>query len=533
MQFESALLESLRADIEQASYRVSDVRALLGASADDARLRGVFVPAMVVLSEREVTPLSLMIRAFLLGETLSEGEFDLAFPTLLGAGLVNLGVIAAQDGGFRVQLSLNPIELLDPSSRATPQPAADWWILSDLDDQLRFGPARSDHVMGVGGATRSLLAQLPLGDVWMVPPNALDLGTGCGIVALYLRRAGVAQVVATDISERALTFAAANAVLNRLSDGVTFVQGDLFAPVAGRSFDLIASNPPFVITPRSTDVSAERYEYRDGGLVGDELARRVVTEAAGYLSPGGTLVCLANWESHWGRQGLHRVADWVSEAEGAHGVLASWVIERDRLEPSRYAETWIRDGGTRTDDPEFATLMRAWLDDFNARRVTAIGLGSIRVQKLNPAQQNRVSLQQSESLSRIEYAPEPFAQAQLGATFNRVFQTAIATSFMTDAEVLAGFWIHAESIIENREHKPGVEAPFAIQLHIDRPLARLVQADPLLAAAVGACDGELTLQQISDALAQILELEADACAEALVTGVRELVWLGMLETPQR
>ena len=51
---------------------------------------------------------------------------------------------------------------------------------------------------------------------------------------------------------------------------------------------------------------------------------------------------------------------------------------------------------------------------------------------------------------------------------------------------------------------------------------------PRAAAAVGACDGELTLGQIADALAQILEVDADACAEALTAGVRELVWFGML-----
>lgn len=531
MQLKTELLESLRADIEQAAYRVSDVRALLGASADDARLRGVFEPAAIVLAEREKTPLTLMVRALLLGEILSQAELDAAFPQLRCVGLAELGIVAAAAAGFRVQLSLNPIELPDVDDASGG--VCDWWILSDLDDQLRLGPARSDHVMGIGGATRSLLAQLPLGDVPALPYRALDLGTGCGVVALYLSRAGVHEVVASDISERALHFAAANAVLNQVNDTVSFVQGDLFAPVTGQTFDLIASNPPFVITPRNADENVERYEYRDGGLVGDELARRVVSEAPGFLANDGTLVCLANWESHWGQQGLHRVAEWIEEAGQTHGALAAWVIERDRLEPIRYAETWIRDGGTRTDHAEFSEMMRAWLGDFAERRVTSIGLGSIRLQKLRSVQQDAGSGQPSATVLRSEYAPEPFAQVQLGATIDRVFHNAIVCSQMSDAEILERYWIQADSITETREHKPGVDAPFSIQLHTDRPLARTVQADPLLAAAVGACDGDLTLQQIAGALAQILELEAEACAEALVTGVRELVWLGMLETPQR
>ncbi|WP_244303345.1 hypothetical protein [Leucobacter coleopterorum] len=53
-------------------------------------------------------------------------------------------------------------------------------------------------------------------------------------------------------------------------------------------------------------------------------------------------------------------------------------------------------------------------------------------------------------------------------------------------------------------------------------------ADPLLAAAVGACDGDLTLGQIADALATLLEVDAAAAEEALITSTRELVWMGIL-----
>ncbi|MBU3995357.1 MAG: SAM-dependent methyltransferase, partial [Actinobacteria bacterium] len=75
---------------------------------------------------------------------------------------------------------------------------------------------------------------------------------------------------------------------------------------------------------------------------------------------------------------------------------------------------------------------------------------------------------------------------------------------------------------------PGEEAPYAIALEASAGISRRVTADPLLAAAVGACDGELSLGQIADALATLLEVDAGAAAEALVAGVRELVWMGML-----
>src|SRR5690606_29971451 len=124
----------------------------------------------------------------------------------------------------------------------------------------------ADHVLGVGGASRTL-AEL------VVPiqvERGLDLGTGCGIQALLIAR-HAATVVATDISSRALAFAELNAQLNGVRN-IEFRLGSLFEPVEGESFDLVISNPPFVITPRASGVT--EYEYRDGGLIGDALVEQ-------------------------------------------------------------------------------------------------------------------------------------------------------------------------------------------------------------------------------------------------------------------
>src|SRR5690606_15631541 len=113
--------------------------------------------------------------------------------------------------------------------------------------------------------------------------RALDLGTGCGIQALLVSR-HASRVIATDISERALAFAELNAQLNGVHN-VEFRAGSLFEPVSGEAFDLIVSNPPFVITPRASGAPA--YEYRDGGMVGDALVERFLRAAPAHLAPGG------------------------------------------------------------------------------------------------------------------------------------------------------------------------------------------------------------------------------------------------------
>lgn len=521
------LLSRLRADLAGADFSSASVTALLGEPADGARQRGVFAPGRRALAERPTSARSTLVRLFLLGEAVTQHEIDAALPELGASGAQELGLIAAEAEDtmrgdevlgqepahadvqhYVASLSLNPVAVEDSAADAP----LEWWILSDLDDQLRRGPARPDHVMGVGGATRSLIAQAPGGRV----DRSLDLGTGCGIVALHLAQRG-GHVVATDISERALMLARANAELNGLAGAIEFRAGSLFEPVAGEQFDLILSNPPFVITPRTGDGPV--YEYRDGGLVGDALAEAVVASGPAHLAPGGTLLCLANWETPWGGNGLHRVADWITGA--GISELAAWVIERDRVDPMQYAETWARDGGARPGSVEFDELLAAWLDDFAARRIVAIGLGAIRIRREPPESM-------AEPLVHVEQATGALASVGLGAQLEQAFTAGSAAARMSDAEVLATRWLVSDAVSDERIHTPGAEAPHAITLVTDRPIARRVTADPLLAAAVGASDGDLTLGQIADALAQLLEVDPAAASEAIVSGARELAWLGML-----
>lgn len=528
------LLDLLRDDLASADYRLASVRSLLGAPADEARSRGVLLPARRVLSGREESQLGALIRLFLLGDALSGDELDRAFPSLGAEGAASLGIVEQRTversdaGGFHAALSLGAVELPDPASEAAAA-KADWWLLSDLDDHLRGGPARPDHVMGVGGATRSLLAQAPIGDGAPVPRSAFDLGTGCGVVALQLARAGVPRVVATDVSERALDLARANARLNGaqisgFEERIEFRLGNLFDPVADERFDLILSNPPFVITPRG-DEAAPVYEYRDAGLRGDELAERVVREGPALLRPGGTLLCLANWEHPWGGNGLDRVRGWIEDAQTAAGPLAGWAIERDRLDPVRYAETWARDGGSRPGEDRFDALMSAWADDFAARRIAAIGLGAVRVRR-----------EDRSAPIRVEHVSDPFSEAPgpaLGLMLDAAFDAGVSASRMSAAEMLGTRWLLDEAVEEVRAHFPGQEAPRSIVLRTVRPISRSVAADPLLAAAVGACDGELSLGQIAGALAEIFEVAESAVADALIEGVRELAWFGMLTAADR
>ncbi|MFG3338911.1 methyltransferase [Glycomyces sp. NPDC048151] len=232
-----------------------------------------------------------------------------------------------------------------------------------FSDQLpnTTGGRTREHVLGIGGASKLLMdatLRTPVG-------SALDLGTGCGVQALAL--AGHASTVtATDLSERAVAFADLNATVNGAA--LELLRGDLLAPVAGRRFDLVVANPPFVIgTP------GPGWTYRDGGREADGIAAELAAASADLLNPGGTMQFLANWLHVAGEDWAERVAGWFPDES-----VRVWVVEREKLDPLDYVRTWLRDSGEDHDADQAA----AWLDWFEAQRVEGVGFGFVSVRRV-------------------------------------------------------------------------------------------------------------------------------------------------------
>jgi ribosomal protein L3 glutamine methyltransferase len=126
--------------------------------------------------------------------------------------------------------------------------------------------------------------------------SVLDLCTGSGCLAILASlNFPNAQVDAVDISKGALEVAARNVADYGLEDRVNLLGGDLFAPVRGRQYDLIISNPPYVDAQGMADLPREcRAEPKlafDGGADGLDLVRRILQEAGRHLAPGGGLLC--------------------------------------------------------------------------------------------------------------------------------------------------------------------------------------------------------------------------------------------------
>ena len=116
------------------------------------------------------------------------------------------------------------------------------------------------------------------------------------------------------------------------------------APSSSRSaretYDLIVSNPPFVISPGA------RLTYRDGGMGGDDLCRTLVQQAGERLNDGGYAQFLANWQHVEGEEWQDRLRSWVPRGCDA------WIVQREVQDITQYAELWLRDSGDHRTDPD-------------------------------------------------------------------------------------------------------------------------------------------------------------------------------------
>jgi hypothetical protein len=488
-----ALVEALRADLEHAAYTVDGVRAVVGPVADAALHREQALPADLATRGRR-EPAAVLVRCFAIGMPVSDVDLDRALASLATAGAAELGLVETSGGEVRATCDLRPYG----------DEAHDWWVVSDQSEIAHGGPLPTDHVLGVGPASATVAQWTPRRPV----RRALDLGTGCGVQALHLATHSD-KVVTTDLSERALAFARFTTTLNDAN--VELRTGSLLEPVVGERFNLIVSNPPFVITPRRPDITT--YEYRDAGLVGDAVLKRLVQALGDHLEPAGIALLIGNWEVCAGQTWRDVWSSWLDGAG-----LDAWVVQREEQDPAEYAELWAGDSGSRNGTPGYEDLYAAWLADFAGRGVERVGFGVVALQR--PGHSREVWTDLTDHRGPVAAAMGPAVEAGLRA------RTWLAEH--DDDAVLDVAWTCPADVIEERYSRPGAADPEVIQLRQGRGLGRVVRLDTVGAGLVGVCDGTLTARQALGAIASLLDRPEADVVETATPLLRTLVADGLL-----
>lgn len=479
-------MEQVRARLADVGFTVDRVQELLGPAAHAALLRNETTPAE--RATRDGSALPTLVRLFSLQRAEPARAVEAALPGLVD-DLLERGLLGRDGSDVRALVDVRPYG----------DEEHDWWVVCDLTPGLDTSPIEvgPEHVLGISEASSSL-AQLT------VPTSGgrvLDLGTGCGVQALHLAQRHD-QVVATDVNPRALWAARLTAELNGADVDVR--DGSFWEPVAGERFDVIATNPPFVVSPPT----GERLVYREGSLETDGVVRTVVSGAADHLRPGGWCQVLGSW--------VHTDEPWEERLHGwiAPTGLDAWVVQREVVDLSAYVEMWLADAGARH-RPDYAERYDAWLGWFDEQGVEAMAFGWINLR----AAHRDVPVLRMEQW-RHEVVPP------VGAA---VLDWAERVDALADADdVLDVRWTQATGLAQETYGPPGAADPEAIVVRLGEGLRRARQVDTVEAGLLGALDGDLTAGQVIDALAQLLDRDPTELRESYRPVVHDLVADGFL-----
>lgn len=561
----------LRADLAQSGWGVESVEALLGPVAAAALQRELRAPALRVVrralaagagaastSSDRPSPatgadstssaanapqysdvagykVAVLTALFMLGEPVGAAALETALPRTGVAGALAIGLVVPTQSASGEQCYAPAVDLR-PHEAEDAHGSVRWWVASDLGELVTGQALAPDHVLGIGRAGLTLAALTPRKPV----ETALDLGVGCGIQTLYLLR-HVRQVVATDISARALEFTAFNVALAGVDSArVQLRQGNLLEPVAGQRFDLIVSNPPFVITPPSVrQAGLPLMEYRDAG---GPILPALVRGLEDHLNPDGVAVMLGNWEHREGTSWRTSVNQWIGKS------LDAWIIQREVQDPVEYAAMWLRDGGLTPErsGAAFENALAAWQEDFNSRQVSGVGMGYLVFHAPSVAAtsgpggtalEGQTAPEEPASDAVAPGAVEPWrvleevptsGQGALGEHVAQVIAAHEALRGLDDAQV-AALKLRTASGLSKEEALTPTPVPTAPVIRQAEGFGRVIAVGMPEVALLSASDeGLLTVAQIAAAVASLTSEDPAAVLADMVAATRTFAHAGMV-----
>ncbi|MBI5556316.1 MAG: methyltransferase [Deltaproteobacteria bacterium] len=372
----------------------------------------------------------------------------------------------------------------------------------DLPAMLRSGQ-RQQYVMGIGGSTITL-ANLT---IRKHSRQTLDLGCGCGVHA-FLAAPHSDRTVAVDINPRALRLAEFNAGLNNIAN-LDCRQGNFFDPVAHEKFDLIISNPPFVISPET------RFIYRDGGMEADSVCRQIVHEAPRLLNQGGFCQILCNWAQKNGEYWQKEMEEWF-EGSGCD----VWVMRSESLSAAAYASKWIRHTELDDRDMDFPHRFHHWMAYYEKLGIESFGAGLITMRKAD----------KQKNWFRADESPANML-GQCGASVEQGFLLRDFLETVGDDDALLNTSLrHSPDLRLEQQFEPsgqGWKVKSSL-IHLTKGLAYKGNSDTVIANLMIHCDGRKKLRNLVKDMAAAMGTSAPQVTPFACQLIRKLIEQGFL-----
>jgi SAM-dependent methyltransferase len=478
-------IHRIRDVFEAAGYTDAGILDALGAK-DLSAIRGDDVP-LLLQHTNQGTPLETLIRLFLIKIPCEPEAVRQALrPTPIETWIEG-GLLQAEKG-----LVVAGVELL---------PFKDLLLAYDKPNILGT-PFKENYVMGIGSSTITL-ANLTVRNRCR---RTLDLGTGNGIHGL-LASPHSDRVTGVDLNPRAVAFAAFNADLNGISN-MDCVQGDMLEPVKGRTFDLVVTNPPFVISPET------RYIYRDSGMQADGITRKIVREIPDLLNEGGFCQILCNWAVKTGGDWHDRLGKWF-----ANTGCDAWVMRSETDDAAEYAAKWIRHT-ERDETAGYRERFRKWMTYYEEQGIEAVCAGVITMRR---------------SSGHVNwYRWDDTPQRMLGPCGDAVVQGFQLYDFLEtmkkDEDLLHACVCFSSDVRLERQSKPSADGWMeeVTRIHLVKGFAYSGNIDRFIANLIVGCDGKHTLEELMDKMAVSLGAKPKDIAPAFCGIVRGLIEKGYL-----
>ena len=473
-------LRALRRFFDAQSYNTESLTGQLGQSKPPApgQAQHMFDESRVITTQ------NVLIRLFLLGSTIDEATVREFMPDDILEILDGHGMLAIDGGMAEPLVVIIPVE--------------DLLFMSDAF-HIIGGPRAGEFVLPASTHSANFLRLTTMRDP---VDRALDLGCGCGILALFVAR-HAKRVVATDISEHAIRFTQINAGLNGF-DNIECRLGSVFEPVAGETFDLIVSNPPFVIGP------GDQFEYRDNQLLLDEFCRVLVREAPQHMNDNGILQMLCEWVEIANETWRRRVEAWVSSLG-----CDAWVLHSAPRSPSSYVEQRTSDiSGAGVDT---GAAVEEWTHYFNEHDVQAIHPGMLVLRRRT-----------GNNWLHFQNLPAD-VEADAGSAVARQIAACDFLEVCGDDESLleANLGLaDALAAYQQGEDDPGGAV---IVLKLTDGLSMDAEIDGTVAAFINLFNGERTVGECITDFSKATSASAEQLAPDLLSIVRTFVLRGFLE----